>query len=105
MLKTVEAIVEKDGRVRLLEAVHLPHARRALLTILEEEHGTGAGEARAAAEGEPEQEGRSSPKRGEGSAQELLRSPLAGLWKERDDLPSSSAYARRLRERAERRSG
>ncbi len=37
MVRTVEAIVDKEGRVRLLEAVHLPAARRALVTILEDE--------------------------------------------------------------------
>lgn len=37
MLKTVEAVLEKDGRLRLLEKVELPHARRVLVTFLEEE--------------------------------------------------------------------
>jgi hypothetical protein len=36
MIKTVEAIVDEHGRVRLLERVSLPAARRALVTILEE---------------------------------------------------------------------
>lgn len=36
MHRTVEAIVEADGRVRLLEPVDLGSARRALLTILDE---------------------------------------------------------------------
>jgi hypothetical protein len=36
MHRTVEAIVEADGRVRLLEPVDLGGARRALLTILDE---------------------------------------------------------------------
>ena len=36
MHRTVEAIVEADGRVRLLEPVELGGARRALLTILDE---------------------------------------------------------------------
>ena len=37
MIKTVEAIIDEQGRVRLLEAVKLSAARRALVTILEEE--------------------------------------------------------------------
>jgi hypothetical protein len=37
MLKTLEAVIEKDGHVRLLEEVQLPEARRALVTILEDE--------------------------------------------------------------------
>jgi hypothetical protein len=37
MIKTVEAVIDEDGRVRLRETVSLPAARRALVTILEEE--------------------------------------------------------------------
>ncbi len=37
MLKTVEAVIEKDGSIRLLEQVELPSATRALITILEDE--------------------------------------------------------------------
>ncbi|MSV29033.1 MAG: hypothetical protein EXQ52_09855 [Bryobacterales bacterium] len=36
MIQTVEAVIDEEGNVRLLEAVHLPSARRALLTILED---------------------------------------------------------------------
>lgn len=36
MLRTIEAVVEADGRVRLLESVTVPVPRRALLTILDE---------------------------------------------------------------------
>ncbi len=36
MIQTVEALIDEDGAVRLLEAVRLPSARRALVTILEE---------------------------------------------------------------------
>lgn len=35
-MKTVEAVIDEKGRVRLLEAVKLPTSRRALVTILEE---------------------------------------------------------------------
>lgn len=35
MLKTVEAIIDEQGNVRLLEPVDLPAAHRALVTILE----------------------------------------------------------------------
>ncbi len=37
MIRTVEAVIDESGSVRLLEAVQLPAARRALVTILEEE--------------------------------------------------------------------
>ena len=36
MPRTVEAVVDQGGNVRLLEDVRLPAARRALVTILEE---------------------------------------------------------------------
>lgn len=36
MIRTVEAVVDEKGLVRLLETVSLPEARRALVTILEE---------------------------------------------------------------------
>jgi hypothetical protein len=36
MIRNVEAIVDEHGNVRLLEAIELPTARRAILTILEE---------------------------------------------------------------------
>ena len=36
MIKTVEAVIDEKGQVRLLESINLPAARRALVTILEE---------------------------------------------------------------------
>ena len=36
MIRTVEAVIDEQGNVRLLEPVHLPGTRRALVTILEE---------------------------------------------------------------------
>jgi hypothetical protein len=35
-MKTVEAIIEPNGQVRLIEPVHVQSPRRALVTILEE---------------------------------------------------------------------
>ena len=37
MMRTIEATIDKDGRVHLSEPVQLPEARRAIVTILEEE--------------------------------------------------------------------
>lgn len=37
MLKTVEAVLESDGRLRLLENVELSQAKRVLVTFLDEE--------------------------------------------------------------------
>ena len=36
MIRTVEAIVDEHGNIRLLEAIHPPSVRRALVTILDE---------------------------------------------------------------------
>jgi hypothetical protein len=36
-MQTIEAIIDENGAVRLLEAVHLPIPRRALVTILDED--------------------------------------------------------------------
>ena len=36
MIKTIEAMVDEQGRVSLLEPIQLPTVRRALVTILEE---------------------------------------------------------------------
>ena len=44
MIRTVEAVIDEHGNVRLLEPVHLPLARRALVTILEEYPTTGVSE-------------------------------------------------------------
>ena len=35
MLQTIEAIIDKQGRVHLLEAIELGKSHRALVTILE----------------------------------------------------------------------
>ena len=37
MIQTVEAVIDEQGRVRLLEPVELGGERRALVTILQEE--------------------------------------------------------------------
>ena len=39
MLKTVEAVLEKDGRLRLLENVDLTQAKRVLVKFLDEHIG------------------------------------------------------------------
>ena len=36
MIRTIEAVVDENGRVRLLEDVKLPSARRVFVTILED---------------------------------------------------------------------
>ena len=36
MLRTVEALIDEDGNIHLLESVELPSARRAIVVILED---------------------------------------------------------------------
>jgi len=51
MIRTVEAVIDARGNVRLLEPVQLQATRRALVTILEEQPTASVGE--AALLGEP----------------------------------------------------
>lgn len=44
MIRTVEAVIDEHGHVRLREQVHLPAARRALVMILEDRPATGVAE-------------------------------------------------------------
>jgi hypothetical protein len=44
MIRTVEAVIDEQGNVRLLEPVRLPSSRRALVTILEDRAGAGNAE-------------------------------------------------------------
>jgi hypothetical protein len=37
MIQTVEATIDQNGNIQLLESIKLPASRRALVTILEEE--------------------------------------------------------------------
>lgn len=71
MLRAIEAVIEADGSVRLLEPVSLPGARRALVTVLEE----------AAAQAEPD----STP---------LLSEPALAGWS-RHEEDAAWAYLQR----------
>ena len=44
MIKTIEAVIDEQGNVRLLEQVRLTEARRALVMILEEQPMVGVSE-------------------------------------------------------------
>jgi hypothetical protein len=44
MIRTVEAVIDEHGNVRLLEPVQLSASRRALVTILEERPAAGVAE-------------------------------------------------------------
>lgn len=44
MIRTVEAIIDSHGYVRLLEVVHVTTTRRALVTILDDESAAGVSE-------------------------------------------------------------
>ena len=40
MIQTIEAVIDEQGKVQLLQNVKLPQVRRALVTILEEKPAT-----------------------------------------------------------------
>jgi len=42
MIQTVEAVIDEQGNVHLLKPIRVPSARRALVTILEEDPGVRA---------------------------------------------------------------
>ena len=44
MISTIEAVIDEQGNVRLLEPVHLTSSRRALVTILEDRATPGVSE-------------------------------------------------------------
>ena len=44
MIRTVEAVIDEQGNLHLLGPVHLPSARRALVTILDDRPVVGAPE-------------------------------------------------------------
>jgi hypothetical protein len=44
MFRTIEAVIDDDGTVRLREPIHLPETRRALVVILSEEPATSVAE-------------------------------------------------------------
>jgi hypothetical protein len=44
MIKTIEAVIDEQGKVSLLESIRLPAVRRALVTILEEAPPNGVSE-------------------------------------------------------------
>lgn len=50
-------------------------------------------------------ESSSLPRRPRLTARQLLSSELIGIWKDRNDIKDSTAYARHLREKAQRRQG
>lgn len=78
----IERIIEKDGELNL---TGLPFRKGQLveLTISTEP---------------AEADTRSFP-----TANELLHSELIGIWEKRDDIEDSSAFARRLRDKAQHR--
>ena len=44
MIKTIEAVIDEQGKVSLLESIRLPAVRRALVTVLEEAPPNGVSE-------------------------------------------------------------
>ena len=78
-MKTLEAVVEKDGAVKLLSKVRFPARRRALLTVLDEEPRSV-----------------SDPSIREPVDAPVDDSQVLGLWADREE--SALEIARRIRE-------
>ncbi len=85
-----EAVVAEDGSVTLRD---VPFEKGESLEVLLLQKPEKRGDA-------PNKQEATAKK---GSAADLARSPLAGLWKDRDDIGDSLEYARKLRREAERR--
>ena len=75
------AVVDKDGQVRI-DGLPYRKGDKVEVILLKEKRG--------------------ARRRGM-TARELVNSPLVGIWADREDMADSSEFARRLRERAERR--
>lgn len=79
MIQTLEAIVDEDGKIKLLTKIHLKESRRALVTILDEKP-----------KFSPE-ESVEPPRNESVSDEEVL-----GIWADRQE--SAQEIARRLRQ-------
>lgn len=78
-MTTIEAVLEKNGKVRLLSEIRFPESRRALLTILDEKPGELA-----------------DPSIQEPTNEPVDDSEVLGLWADREE--SALEIARRIRE-------
>jgi hypothetical protein len=78
MVSAYQGLV-KDGLIRLDDGPRLPDGTRVIVVVEEREIISGL------------------------TARELAESELVGMWAGRDDIGDSSAFARQLREQAQRR--
>lgn len=78
----VNKLVEKDGEI-LLTGLPYKKGQRVEMIILSESS--------------------IAPEGNYMTVEDLLKSGLVGIWKERDDIKDSVAYARELRNKAQRR--
>lgn len=78
-MTTIEAVVEKNGRIRLLSKIRFPESRRALVTILDET---------------PVDQ--SDPSVREPTNEPVDDSEVLGLWADREE--TAQEIARRIRE-------
>lgn len=79
MIQTLEAIVDEDGKIKLLTKIHLKESRRALVTILDEKPKFSS------------EESVEPPRNESVSDEEVL-----GIWADRQE--SAQEIARRLRQ-------
>jgi len=101
MLRTFEAILEADGRVRLLEPISLPAGTRALVTILDEPADVSAlSDWNCEEEDAAWQHLQEAPRTG---ADLVARWEREGIIGSRPDIVDPAAHSRRLRAEAQRR--
>jgi hypothetical protein len=91
VLRTIEAVVEPDGSVRLLEPISISSARRALVTVLDESPGF------------PSLADWNRPEEDAAWQHFQTGADLVALWERegiigsRTDIADPAAYARQLR--------
>jgi hypothetical protein len=93
MLRTIEAIIDSQGHVRLAENVKLNFPRRALVTILEDDPAFSWVEVTSLYEAVQ------TEKPSQTNNVTLLNEPFVGMWRDRDDILDSKEWVQNLRDR------
>ena len=93
MLRTIEAIIDRQGRVSLAENVKLASSKRALVTILEDDPTFCLAETTELNKAVLVED-RNLP-----NQVELQNEPFVGMWQDREDMQDSTEWVKNLRSR------
>ncbi len=93
MLRTIEAIIDRQGRVSLAENVKLASPKRALVTILEEDPTF------CFAETTELNKAVLVENRNLLNQVQLQNDPFVGMWEDREEMQDSSEWVKNLRNR------